>query len=371
MDTLLLVANWPSDVGYAWWLMESYWAELARHHKGRTVLAYPKVTTIPKAIAEAPLEVIEADFTANGKVANQCALIKRLGVQTVYLTDQAPCRLRNVCWRRAGVRRIVTHDHTPGLRTTATGWRRALKATRARLPGYTADIAIGATELVRRRLVEVSCLPEARTRVVPNGLPPVTVAPKDVRAEFGIHSDRVILVTTGRAAAIKNVPFALRCIKQIPEAHLLHIGDGPELEAWQGLAKQLGVEHRVTWAGKRSDVAALLPSCDIAIQPSKGEVGYSLSILEYMRAGLPVIVPDNPSVCGATTDGVDGRIYREDDTTDAVACLRELVASPTLRREMGRNGQQAVRHRFSLAEAHARLVEAVLGQPALEPATAA
>ena len=35
MKNILLVGNWSSDTGYAWWLMETFWVAIARKFRGR------------------------------------------------------------------------------------------------------------------------------------------------------------------------------------------------------------------------------------------------------------------------------------------------------------------------------------------------
>lgn len=355
---LLMAANWNSGVGYAWWLMESYWKVLADHHSGHSIVAYPKITTIPTGIQASKAKPVEANFTLSANVIDQCRFIRAHHIKTIYLTDQPVRSWRYAVWRMAGARRIVTHDHTPGLRTRPAGLKRAVKALLNRLPFVTVDMAIGATEFVRDRLVNVACMPAHKCHAAPNGIPQMDVEPIDVRAEFGIPGDRLILVSTGRAAPIKNIEFALRLVAQADEVHFLHIGDGPDLDRLRGVAADLGIEDRVTWAGKRSDVPALLAGCDIAIQPSNGEVGYSLSILEYMRAGLPVMVPENPSVCGATEHGMTGVIYSGEQ--DAIDYLRGLAANSEVRKRMGRQAVAIVRDKFALDTAKSAVVSAVL-----------
>ena len=63
--TLLLVANYDSGVGYAWWLMESFWVRLAEryHHYNNVVLAYPIISKLPASIMSAPIIVTELDFS--------------------------------------------------------------------------------------------------------------------------------------------------------------------------------------------------------------------------------------------------------------------------------------------------------------------
>lgn len=353
---LLMAANWDSNAGYAWWLMESYWRVLAGLYS-ESIIAYPTISTVPDAIAQSRAVCAEVDFTPAGSLLEQCRFIRTHRIGTVYLTDQPVRSWRYAAWRMAGVRTIITHDHTPGLRTAPTGIKRLAKTLLNRLPWITVDMALGATDFVRDRLIEVACMPVKRCHTIPNGLPQLDVDPIDVRTEFDIPADRVILVSTGRVAPIKKLDFALRLVAAVKGAHFLHVGDGPDLPRLRALTAQLGIAERVTWAGRRSDVPALLPGCDIAIQPSRGEVGYSLSILEYMRAGLPVIVPDNRSVCGATVHGVNGLIYREGDLQSARTALLSLVQSPDLRRVLGGVGRIDVAQQFSLESAHARLRE--------------
>ena len=124
-------------------------------------------------------------------------------------------------------------------------------------------------------------------------------------------------------------------------------------------AKNFGIEGYVTYTGQLDTVFPYLASCDFAIHPSKGEVGYSLSILEYMQAGLPVIVSDNPSVCGATLDGVNGCIYKEGDLLDATSKVAQLLSSPELINIMGGRAKQLVFEKYRLSDTHDQLLQAV------------
>src|SRR5690606_37747034 len=99
-----------------------------------------------------------------------------------------------------------------------------------------------------------------------------------------------------------------------------------------------------------------LASCDMAFHPSEAEVGYSLSILEYMQAALPVIVPDNPSVCAATVNGRTGLVYREGDVDAASASIEQFLDHPDDARVMGAAGCELVANKYSLGAAHSALL---------------
>jgi glycosyltransferase involved in cell wall biosynthesis len=107
--------------------------------------------------------------------------------------------------------------------------------------------------------------------------------------------------------------------------HFLFCGDGPDLEAFKALADKLQINDHLTFAGKRADIRSILPSCDIGMHCAEGEVGYSLSILEYMSAGLATIVPDRPSTRCATRDNDTGLLYRPRDLQSACSAITRCM----------------------------------------------
>lgn len=368
-STLLLVANWDSDVGYAWWLMESYWAVLAKryHHHVRVLLAYPSISRLPEVIAKAPLQTMEQAFQATDlkSIWRQCRFLRRHRVRSIYFSDRATWHWRYLFYRLCGVRMIVVHDHTPGLRTAPTGIKRWLKAFVQRLPWITADGLIGATPFVCQRFIDINQAPADRCYTAANGLPELAITPttQSVHTLFSIPDNHLILVMTGRANRYKGIDFVLECLARLRQQgcesmHFLFCGDGPDLDHFRQLTRQLNLTRQVTFTGRRDDIPALLPGCDIAIHPSLGEVGYSLSILEYMRAGLPVLVPDNPSVCGATIHERTGLIYPAGNLDGAGSALLRLIQDRELRRQMGRQAQLEVQQRYTLRATHQALLAA-------------
>jgi len=365
---LLLVGNFDSDVGYAWWLMESFWAAMAEAYQPSLAayVAFPRVTKVSQRLSEAPLRVIEQDFRSSsaGDLWTQLKTLRELRIRTLYLSDWSTWKFRYLLYRIAGVETIIVHDHTPGLRTAPSGWKRKLKQVLNRAPMIAADGVIGATEFVRRRLIEVACFPPSRAWAAPNGLAPQAnrTEGSDVHAAFDIPRSQAIMVMVSRANRYKNVEFVVDCLATLKEQgrediHFLFIGDGPHREEFRTYAARRGVDGLCTFPGRRSDVAQILPGCTMAFHPARGEVGYSLSILEYMRAGLAVLVPDNPSVCGATDHGETGLVYREDDVAEASACLMSLAGDQALRARLGAQGARVVDQRYRLEHTH----EALLG----------
>lgn len=368
----LCVANWDSNVGYAWWLMESFWMKINDEFSSQyeVIITYPSISTLPKAIHDSGIRTIEFNFWVK-KISDLLAhirLIKKYNIQAIYFSDRAIIHWSYILFRCAGVKKIAVHDHTPGVRTRPTGLRRLIKTIYARLPFAVCDTAIGATEYVRRRLININRLPVRKCFAAPNGLPPydtATAAPPNLQEQLGISGNDLLIVSTGRASLYKGIDFALQVISHLVHSqniqgfHFVHCGDGPDLDHLKNMARTLKIDRQVTFLGKVTNVNQILHACDIAFHPSRGEVGYSLSILEYMRAGLPVLVSDNPSVCEATCHNLNGLIYQENSLQDACQKLTLLLTNPSLRQSLGNEGIRAVTEKYSLAATHESLILAL------------
>jgi glycosyltransferase involved in cell wall biosynthesis len=116
------------------------------------------------------------------------------------------------------------------------------------------------------------------------------------------------------------------------------VGDGPTRPAVEDAVKRLGLTERVVFAGERKDVPELLAGADIFVLASNWE-GLPLSILEAMRASLPVVATRVGGVDEAVEDGVSGYLTAPKDVATLRARLQTLVSSKELQREMGLNGR--------------------------------
>ena len=136
---ILLVANWESDVGFAWWLMENFWVTISTHFSKEGIacyLMYPSITRIPETIQAAEIEVFEYNFQDHSlsNLNNIRKFIRSNSIQYLYLSDSPAYSLFYILLRLYGVKRIVVHDHTPGERTMPGFIKKALKCIVQRIP---------------------------------------------------------------------------------------------------------------------------------------------------------------------------------------------------------------------------------------------
>lgn len=369
---ILLVANWESDVGYAWWLMESFWLAISRHyskHGLTTILIYPKITSIPVSISSSCITVIEHNFHNKSPInmARLQSIIKEHNIKNIYLTDAAHYSWVYLLLRIWGIKKILVHVHTPGERSPPGSFVKALKKAIFSLHFFSADKFLAVSDFVKARLVNAACIPEQRCACVSNGIIPIDASEHEknyAQTHFNIAPGKIIVVSTGRATFYKGIDFVIDCanalinIHERTEFHFLYCGDGPDLDAFKEMVHQYHLEKNFTFAGKRDDIRKILPSCHIGLHTATGEVGYSLSILEYMSAGLLTIVPDKPSVSGATINDVSGLLYQDRNIN---SCLEKILQyhDSSKTEQIRKNAANVVNKKYNLQHTHKLLIDTI------------
>lgn len=362
--TLHLVANWPSDTGYAWKMIERLWIALAQAYPGKTILTFPKVTTVNPALLGAGIEIIEFDFDLT-RPRELISFVKCHGVKHIYLSDRNYASPVYPRLRAAGVRSITLHDHTPGARSIPGHIKRLGKALATRLMG--ADTYIATTPWVRQRHLNVVCAPRRRCKIAHNGIDPnpYTRADSSIRQELGISEDTVLIVSCSRATAYKRIHLIVEAAAMVRKLRqnvcFIHVGKGSDQAYFADLQSMIcrkGLASSFRLLGDRDDVARILPGCDIGVHASQGEVGYSLATLEMMSAGLAVVVPDDPSVAGCVEDGVTGRCFQPGSIDQLASRLMGLIDDKTMRSEMGHVAREVVNSLCTMEGTISETVEA-------------
>lgn len=124
--------------------------------------------------------------------------------------------------------------------------------------------------------------------------------------------------------------------------HLLIAGDGPERVAMEALAKDLGVDEQVTFAGflQGEDLAKAFVTADIGVgsdpkNPSNDRLAMN-KVLEYMAHHLPIAMFDL-NECRKIAG--DSALYAaNNDAAALAAAISNLLASPNTRTAMGERG---------------------------------
>jgi glycosyltransferase involved in cell wall biosynthesis len=126
------------------------------------------------------------------------------------------------------------------------------------------------------------------------------------------------------------------------------IGDGPLLSEARALSGRFGLAERIQFWGQRMDVDARLSQAQVALLITNWE-GFPRSILEAMRAGLPVVASAVGGIAESVRDGETGFTVPQADVEGLRRRLKQLLDSPELRVSMGRNARKLYERNFTLA----------------------
>ncbi len=171
------------------------------------------------------------------------------------------------------------------------------------------------------------------------------------RFKFVGPSRQCMAVSVGRLSSEKDFATLLRAVaivkSRVPEFKLLMVGDGAERPALEALSRELNLGDTVTFLGERRDVPALLTQAGFYVASSRTE-GISLTILEAMSVGLPVVT----TAVGGSPEIVDEGVTGHLAPAENPAALADAMVRMCERREewpaMGAAGRTRVERNFDV-----------------------
>lgn len=206
-----------------------------------------------------------------------------------------------------------------------------------------ADAVVCDCLAVRQRIIDLAAYPPERIGVFPWGVD-LSLFASD--SELGASTrrrlgwgDRMVVLMNRSFKPVYAVDDFIRAVPQIlrsvPHALVVLIGSGPMAAQLEALVQQLGLSAAVRFLGEvaNDEMPAYLNAADIFVSSSVSD-GASLSLLEAMACGLPVVVTDIPSNLEWVNDGVNGRVVPTRSPAELANSVVELLLDPDKRREM-------------------------------------
>ena len=168
---------------------------------------------------------------------------------------------------------------------------------------------------------------------------------EQVRAELGLAPAAPVVASVMRLAPQKApldfVDAAGRLLREVRDARILIVGDGPLRQAAEARCRALGIRERVVFTGLRTDVADLLAASDVLALASLWE-GLPRVIPQAMAAGLPVVATAVAGNAEAVADGVTGILVPPRDPAALGSSLATLLADRARAAAMGAAGRARV-----------------------------
>jgi glycosyltransferase involved in cell wall biosynthesis len=242
---------------------------------------------------------------------------------------------------------------TPGIIHTVHGFafhdrsrlaEKVLGQVLERIAGHWCDVVVTVSEYHASVARQIGIAPD-KVRAIPNGLSvrPMSANPKRVREQLALGPETTMLLAVGRLARQKGLEHLIRATALLnegahPKCCTVIVGEGELLTKLEQLACELRIADMIRFAGFRTDVADLLSAADIVVLPSLWE-GLSISLLEAMAAGKPIVTTSIPSNLEVTADGHSAYLVPPGDAAALADAVRILARDPAAREHLGTAAQ--------------------------------
>jgi glycosyltransferase involved in cell wall biosynthesis len=324
--------------------MEKLLVEFARHtDRSRFELSFISLGDCGCVAEE--IEALGWQVATMGKLAGLrpsiifklATLFRRWRVDVVHMHNGRPLMYGGPAARLAGVTASLHTRHGQQHGASKRELTRFRLATR--LVDRVVCVSADSMQLAAARGVAVEKL-----RTVANGI--------DV-SRFGYAGPRADgpAVMIGRLSPEKGVDDLLRAaalvVKEVPTFKLQLAGDGICMPSLVALARELGLAERVEFLGEVHDVPALLARASMFVLPSLTE-GISLTLLEAMGRGLPVVATRVGGTPEVVEDGTSGLLVAAQSPIELAQALLRVYRHPQRARLMGLAAADRVREQFDV-----------------------
>ncbi len=251
-----------------------------------------------------------------------------------------------------GITRVTTEHNASNRRRN---WRWFRPIDRWMYGRYCRIVCVG--EETRRTLSDWLERPglDKKMCVIPNGIDLQRIASASPAEDMctgpstssGTGPYKILMVSAFRPE--KDQQTLIRAFERLPEEYQLFLAGGaetPENQRIMDECKAVAKGQRVHFLGVRSDVPNLLAAADAVVLSSKHE-GMSLSVLEGMASGKPMIASDVEGMRNLV--GGAGLLFPQGDAEALATLIREVCENPEKAREIGHKCQERAMQ-FDIAE---------------------
>jgi glycosyltransferase involved in cell wall biosynthesis len=173
---------------------------------------------------------------------------------------------------------------------------------------------------------------------------------KAARVRLGLDPDLFTIGAVGRLHEQKGlacfVDAAAHITKSRGNVHFLLVGDGPLRNVIENRIAELGLEDNFSLVGFQADYIPYMEAMDIGVMPSLWE-GFSISMLEFMALGKPMVFSDHPSFQEAATHRKHALIVPRKDGKALGDAVLELMGDPALAKRLGAAARLRIEQEFT------------------------
>ncbi len=272
-----------------------------------------------------------------GLILKLARLFRRLRINVVHTHNEAACLYATPAARLARGRVVVNTRHGQGVK-----------------PGTRPGRVFA---LVSRLVDSVVCVSKDSADLASGlGISPHRIA----MIWNGIDTERFPVsgpcrqgpaILVSRLSAEKDIRTLIQAVpsvlRRIPQFRLRLVGTGACRPSLEELTAQLGLQQQVEFAGEKRDVAQELRQACMFVLPSLTE-GVSLSLLEAMSVGLPIVATRVGGNVEVVEENRTGLLVSPGSPAALAEAIVTLASDPELSYRMGQEGRQRVEKSFDV-----------------------
>lgn len=228
------------------------------------------------------------------------------------------------------------------------------KRTLSQLIQESADALVGVSHASKMFMHKKYGIPLGRITVVPLGADDElfkfdALARKDIRSKLSLNENDAVFIYAGKIVPVKGphllVEAALKLMKRHNNLKVILVGNGPQsyIDKMKLTIQSEGLEDKFIWheVVPNKELHKFYSAADVAVWPREA----SLSMMEAMACGLPIIISDRAEVTERVKHN-NGLTYCGDDASSLAQQMEKLL-DPKLIEQMGQNGKKLIEERLS------------------------
>lgn len=192
-------------------------------------------------------------------------------------------------------------------------------------------------------------VPAHKISVIPYGYTPPPLPLDAYRWPW--EPEALVIGMVGRLVPQKAHAIALRAFplihRQVPQARLVILGDGPLRQKLMALAARLQITPYVQFLGYQPDAARWMAGFDVFLHPSLHE-GFGLVLLEAMAAQRAIVATCVSAIPEIVIDGQTGFLVPPRNPELLAQAVIQLLVNPDLRNQFGAAGYARLLQEFSV-----------------------
>jgi glycosyltransferase involved in cell wall biosynthesis len=197
---------------------------------------------------------------------------------------------------------------------------------------------------------------------------------RETRDELRLPRDRHVVMTACRMVPKKGLDLLMRAVAKLEATHLVIAGEGKQLPKCQALARELGIEPRVTFAGRiaHHELPRYYWAADQFVLASREHVDSRTGLrdvetmgrvlCEAHAAGVPVVASRSGGIPSVVEHGRNGLLFEEDNLDALVDAMERVRQDVKLSRRLAQEGLRDAREKWDwrvICGAHERAFSSV------------